>query len=110
MADDLHMVATPERVTPTPVAALPGLPELPEITVYPLADQGADKLCAMYEQHGVTGIPSSRFRDLHDLVLILQTYELDASLLSQAVARPRAGADRIHTMTDGHGPGSGDQR
>lgn len=61
LAHDLHVVARPERVRPVPVVAMPGLPELPELAVYPLVDQVADKLCAMYERHGPTGRTSTRF-------------------------------------------------
>lgn len=86
LAHELHMVATPELVRPTPVVVLPGLAEVAEIAVYPLVDQIADKICAMYERHGATGTPSTRYRDLHDLVLIVQTYELESDLLARAIA------------------------
>lgn len=45
----LHMLAKPERVTPRQVVDVPGLPGSPEIVVYPISDQIADKVCAMYE-------------------------------------------------------------
>ncbi|GAA3557452.1 nucleotidyl transferase AbiEii/AbiGii toxin family protein [Kribbella ginsengisoli] len=57
-------------VRPTPIVELPGIPELPEFALYPLADQIADKVCAMYETHR-DGTPSTRYHDLVDLVLIV---------------------------------------
>lgn len=54
-----------ERAAPDPV----------QVRVYPIADQIADKLCAMYERHQRVGQPppgdtSTRYRDLADLLLI----------------------------------------
>jgi hypothetical protein len=38
---------------------------------YPLADHVADKIAATYERHGKDGRPSTRYRDLVDLVAIV---------------------------------------
>ncbi|WP_020391590.1 nucleotidyl transferase AbiEii/AbiGii toxin family protein [Kribbella catacumbae] len=38
-------VTAADRVRPTPVIVLPGVPELPDFLLYPLADQIADKVC-----------------------------------------------------------------
>jgi hypothetical protein len=46
--------------------------------LYPLADQVADKVAAMYELHA--GQPSGRYRDLVDLVLILTTTNLNTDI------------------------------
>lgn len=73
----LHMLAKPERVTPRQVVDVPGLPGSPEIVVYPISDQIADKVCAMYELHGSTNAPSTRYRDLVDLVLIVRACDLN---------------------------------
>lgn len=86
LAQELHLIAAPERIRPRPVVDLPGLRELPELVVYPLADQVADKVCAMFELHGEDQSPSSRYRDLLDLALIVSTCELDGRLLALAVA------------------------
>jgi hypothetical protein len=43
----------------------------PAVVLYPLADHVADKVCAMYELHerlSGADVPSTRFRDLGDLV------------------------------------------
>lgn len=85
LARELHVLAAPERIRPTPVVKIPGLAELPEIVVYPLADQVADKVCAMYERYGDLRSPSSRYRDLVDLALIVSTCELEAEQVSAAL-------------------------
>jgi hypothetical protein len=61
------------------------MPEPPEVVVYSLPDQVADKVCAMFERHGETDSPSSRFRDLLDLALIVSTSDLDGRLMSMAL-------------------------
>jgi predicted nucleotidyltransferase component of viral defense system len=80
-----HVVAQPERVRPRPVIELAGTEPLPEFVLYPLPDQIADKVCAMYGRYGVTNRPSTRYRDLVDLVLITTTSELDALLTIRAL-------------------------
>lgn len=90
LARELHFIAHPEKVKPVPVVNVPGLADLPEIVVYPLSDQVGDKVCAMYEVHGERDNPSSRFRDLVDLVLITSTFELDADMISQSLLSEQA--------------------
>jgi hypothetical protein len=85
LARELHLLAAPERIRPTPVVDLPGLTELPEVVVYPLTDQVADKVCAMYERYGNPQSPSSRYRDLIDLVLIVAACELEAAPVFRAL-------------------------
>ena len=86
LARELHLVAAPERIRPQPVVEVPGLPPLPELVVYPLTDQVADKVCAMFELYGESQSPSSRYRDLLDLALVVSMCELDGRQLSLAVA------------------------
>jgi hypothetical protein len=45
---------------------------------YPLADHIADKACAIFERHGPTGTPSTRYRDLVDLVAIVLSAPAEA--------------------------------
>ncbi len=47
-----HFVAAVEPVQPRPVLEMQGVPELPAFLLYPLVDQIADKVTAMYETHG----------------------------------------------------------
>jgi hypothetical protein len=85
LARELHLLAAPERIRPTPVVDVPGLTELPEVVVYPLTDQVADKVCAMFEFYGELKSPSSRYRDLIDLALIVSTCELEAAPITRAL-------------------------
>jgi len=92
LSTDLHTVARVERARPEPVISIPGLPPLPEFVLYPLPDQVADKVCAMYERHGPRQGPSTRYRDLVDLLLIITALPLDAvsttrSLVSESSRR-----------------------
>lgn len=55
----------------------------PPMRLYPLVDQVADKVAAMYETHN--NRPSGRFRDLVDLVIILTAEDFDTDLLVRAL-------------------------
>lgn len=85
LARELHLLSVPERVRPKPVVDVPGLTELPEVVVYPLSDQVADKVCAMYELYGDQQNQSSRYRDLVDLALIVSACEFDAVPAAKAL-------------------------
>lgn len=71
----------------------------PPIRLYPMVDQVADKVAAMYERHA--GHPSTRYRDLVDLVLIAQSGRtldlapLIAALRFQEVRRSITLPDRL---------------
>ena len=75
--------------TPTPVTrlslAIDGLDPV-VVTVYPIADHIADKLCVTAETHGSTGLSSTRVRDLVDLVVIANTQTVDADELIRAIS------------------------
>jgi hypothetical protein len=47
--------------------------------VYPLVDHIADKVAAIIERHGTTSAPSTRYKDLVDLVAIVTTMSVDAA-------------------------------
>lgn len=85
LATELHLTGAPDRIQPTPVIDLTGLRPLPQIVVYPLPDQIADKVCAMYEHHGEAGHPSTCYRDLVDLAIIINTGTLDAAPILKAL-------------------------
>lgn len=70
------------------------------IQLYPLADQVADKICAIHETHG-DGHPSSRTRDLVDLLLICEHLPLDlvGVVASVAAERDRRTIALPETMT-----------
>lgn len=80
-------VAEPvERIQPRPVVELPGSDPLPEFVLYPLAEQVADKVCAMYSRYGQDRNQSStRYRDLVDLAIIVTHQELHAVRVAEAL-------------------------
>lgn len=67
------------------------------VQLYPLNDHIADKICAMYETHS-DGKPSSRVKDLVDLIVIALNEEVDGHTTQQATRfeferRRNSGAD-----------------
>lgn len=84
-----------------PAIADPGIPGLirPDYRIYPLADSVADKICAIAERHQER--PSTRFRDLVDLVLIARSRTMDAKALHIALgSEQRRRALITHTRFD----------
>lgn len=71
-----------ETAAPIVAVDIPGLVR-PDYRIYPLVDSVVDKVCAIVERH--KGRPSTRFRDLCDLVLIAGTQALDAGKLRNAL-------------------------
>lgn len=55
------------------------------IRSYPIENQIADKVCAMYELHGQLQQPSTRYRDLYDIALIALELKVDATNLTTAL-------------------------
>ena len=60
------------------------LDEPVQIRLYPVTDHVADKVCAMYETHA-GGTPSSRVKDLVDLIVIALSEEVDGNAAQQAL-------------------------
>ncbi len=81
------MTAEPdERPAPSAVNVL-GIPA-PTVRLYPVVDHVADKVCAT-EATYTSGLPSSRVRDLVDLVVIARTERLRLHALRAAIASER---------------------
>ncbi|MBF6102181.1 nucleotidyl transferase AbiEii/AbiGii toxin family protein [Nocardia cyriacigeorgica] len=78
-----------DRITPAPTIDIEDVQPPPEFACYPLIDQIADKLAAMYEYHGEERAPSTRWRDLADLLLIISTSRFDAAALHMALNHQR---------------------
>jgi hypothetical protein len=70
VGSDLRMTGEPEEVPPLAAIAMPGL-EQRGYRAYPLVDHNADTVAATFERHGEASYPSTRFRDLVDLVAIV---------------------------------------
>jgi hypothetical protein len=80
---DLRMTGQPEDVRPLARGVIPNV-EQRGYRAYPLTDHIADKVAATYERHGDTQMPSTRFRDLVDLVAIIAGASVNAE--AQTVA------------------------
>lgn len=80
VAGGIHLSGQPNRVPP--LIDL-GPAERTPWRAYPLVDHVADKTCAILERHD--GRPSTRFKDLVDLVAITTTSQLDAALQHEAL-------------------------
>jgi Nucleotidyl transferase AbiEii toxin, Type IV TA system len=66
----LRMTGRPEHVAPLAANAIPEVAQH-GYQAYPLVDHVADKVAATYERYGTAGMPSTRYRDLVDLVSIV---------------------------------------
>lgn len=77
-----NMTQRPDVIAPLSPVNIPSLPVHPYL-VYAVVDHLADKIAAMVEQHN--GQPSSRYRDLIDIVLLANTHEFAAQDLSKAI-------------------------
>ena len=69
IGSDVGMTGEPEPVPPLARVVMPDL-EQHGYRAYPLVDHVAEKVVAMFELHGERGMPSTRFKDLVDLVAI----------------------------------------
>ncbi len=91
VGSDLRMTSQPEDVPPLARGVIPEVNQR-GYRAYPLVDHIADKVAATYEHHGVEGRPSTRYRDLVDLVAIvtggtIQAAAQDAALRSEFARR-----------------------
>lgn len=76
-----HINGPVDYITPQPVIDHELIRDLPAVPVVPIENHAADKICAMYELH--RGEPSTRYRDLTDLVRIVQDLRIDARRLRE---------------------------
>ncbi|MGN2641232.1 nucleotidyl transferase AbiEii/AbiGii toxin family protein [Nocardia takedensis] len=94
-----------DRIAPKQTIEIADVAPLPPFACYPLADQIADKLAAMYEYHGAAQHPSTRWRDLVDLLLILRTSAFDAAAVVSALDHQRARRPALQLPGSIHTPG-----
>jgi hypothetical protein len=71
------MTGEPEDVPPLARIVMPDI-EQHGYRAYPLVDHVADKVCAILERHGEAERPSTRYRDLVDLVAIVTAARIEA--------------------------------
>jgi hypothetical protein len=82
---DLRMTGEPEDV---PALAQLDMPDVEQhgYRAYPLVDHIADKVAAMFERYGDANMPSTRFKDLVDLVAIVTGASVSAQAQMAALA------------------------
>lgn len=85
LSSSIALNAEPERVHVSrgDDAVLPGYRTTFSVRLYPIENQMADKLCAMYTSLG-SG-PSTRYRDLYDLAMVVDQLRFDPTVLAQAL-------------------------
>lgn len=88
------ITAAPEPCRPAPTVSVVGL-VTSDYLLYPMVDHIADKLCATFERYGTAQHPSSRVRDLVDLVVIARTQTVPAQALQNAIE-----TERLHRRLD----------
>ena len=87
LVSGLSMTGAPESTPPLVPIELPGIARSPYL-VYPIADHIADKVCALLERHRrVDGRdePSTRYRDLADLVAFAHSESVCVDELRRAL-------------------------
>lgn len=83
LATGAGLTAEPTVTPPASALALPRLIGF-DYRLYPVVDQIADKVCATMRRYGDR--PSSREKDLVDLVVLAVTHDIDGSALTTAIA------------------------
>ncbi len=95
LSTDLEHLGAVDRIRPAHVIDIDDISRPPLIQLCAMSDQIADKVCAMYSTYGTQRQPSSRYRDLVDLVLIIQSSAIDAADTRAALAQQA----RVRRMT-----------
>jgi Nucleotidyl transferase AbiEii toxin, Type IV TA system len=77
LGPDVRITGKPDGVPPLVPLAMAGV-EQHGYRACPLVDHVADKIAAIYQRHGLLGRPSTRYRDLVDLVAIVTSADIAA--------------------------------
>lgn len=89
VGSDIVMTGIPETVPPLARVAIPDI-EQHGYRAYPLIDHIADKIAAIFQRYGQAKQPSTRFRDLVDLVSIIAGATVDATAQTAALRSEEA--------------------
>lgn len=81
---DTRMTGQPDEVPPLAMVEMPQVDQ-GNYLAYPLVDHVADKVCAILQRYGPAEAPSTRFKDLVDLVAIVITTRVDAAQQTAAL-------------------------
>jgi hypothetical protein len=93
----VQMTGRPENVPPLARGLIPDVTQR-GYRAYPLVDHIADKIAATYDRYGSSRMPSTRYRDLVDLVAIITGASVDAT--AQRAALESEFARRGHALPD----------
>jgi len=85
VGSDLRMTGEPDPVPPLARIIMPDV-EQHGYRAYPLADHVADKIVATFQRYGPQQLPSTRYKDLIDLVGMVTGAKLDAGLTLRALS------------------------
>ena len=85
LGEELVMTGEPERVPALVRVVMPDV-EQHGYRVYPLVDHVADKVAATVQRYGERELPSTRYKDLVDLVAIVSEASVDATVQMAALA------------------------
>jgi hypothetical protein len=85
VGSDIVMTGTPDHVPPLARVAMPDV-EQRGYRAYPLVDHIADKFAAILQRYGAQEQPSTRYRDLVDLVAMVGAVTVDASEQAAALS------------------------
>ncbi|HEY7147366.1 MAG TPA: nucleotidyl transferase AbiEii/AbiGii toxin family protein [Streptosporangiaceae bacterium] len=77
LGPDVRITGQPDGVPPLVPLAMAGV-EQHGYRAYPLVNHVADKITAIYQRHGVLRRPSTRYRDLVDMVAIVTSADIAA--------------------------------
>lgn len=91
VAEGVRMTGVPDNVPPLTGVEISGLQQN-GYRAYPIEDHVADKTCAILERHGQDKYPSTRYKDLIDLVILTANSQTTAigqrtALVSEADRR-----------------------
>jgi predicted nucleotidyltransferase component of viral defense system len=90
LSTHLELVAGVDSLDVRPIIVIDDVDPLPRFRIYPLPDQIADKVCAMYSAYGPTKAASTRYRDLADLVTIVRSESFGANETQKALGAESA--------------------
>jgi Nucleotidyl transferase AbiEii toxin, Type IV TA system len=117
VGSDIGMTGQPDDVPPLAQVSMPGI-EQRGYRAYPLVDHVADKVAATYQRYGDRARPSTRYRDLVDLVAIVigadiparpQMAALDSEAKRRGIALPaRFDAPDRNLWTPGYAAAAAD--
>jgi hypothetical protein len=81
----VRMTGAPDHVPPVAQVEMPNI-EQHGYRAYPLVDHVADKIAATFQRYGDQQLPSTRYRDLVDLVSIVRDASIEAVAQMTALA------------------------